>query len=139
MAEFVALDCRIEVDGMDLSDHCRQANFSVQRDMPEATTFGDEYKRFLPGLKDLTLGLNFNSDYAASSVDATLFPNWDDGSSVDVKLRPTSDSIATDNPEYVITSYIEGLTILNVTPGQIAENDVTFKNAASSISRNTGA
>lgn len=133
--EFVALDVRIEIAGEVLSDRCRSLSFGVSRDMPEATTFGDLYRRFLPGLKDLSTSMNFNADYAANEVDDTLFDPWDTGTAVALNLRPTSDAIDTDNPEYQTSQYVENYGILNVTPGAIAQNDVTFKNASGTVTR----
>jgi len=133
--EFVALNVRVEVAGEVLSDRCRSLNFGVSRDRPEATTFGDYYRRFLPGLKDLNTSMKFNADYDPNEVDDTLFTPWDDGSSVAVNLRPDAGAIDTDNPEYQTTQYVENYGILNVTPGAIAENDVTFKNASGTVTR----
>src|SRR5262245_7578079 len=135
MAEFVAINVRIEIAGVVLSDHCRQLNFSTTRDMPEATSFTNYYRRFLPGLKDLETTMLFNADYAASSVDATLYTPWDDGTSVAINTRPDAGAIAATNPEYQSTQYVESYTVLNVAPGEIASNDVTFKNASGSIVR----
>ena|ERR1041385_4470597 len=135
MSEFVALNCYVEVDGKDLSNHCRSLNFTVVRDMPEATTFGDFYRRFLPGLKDLTTAMKFNADYDSDSVDDHIFTNWDDGSAIDIHIRPVNDTIAAGNPEYQTSQYVENYPVLNVTPGAIAENDVTFKNASGTVTR----
>ena len=135
MAEFVALNVRVELDGVVLSDHCKGVTFNAKRDMPEATTFGDYWRRFLPGLKDLEKSLNFNADYASAKVDDTLWSPWDDGTAIAVNLRPDAGAIAADNPEYQTSDYVENYGILDVTPGAIASNSVSFKNASGTVTR----
>lgn len=135
MAEFVALNTRVEVGGVVLSDHCRQLAFGVKRDMPEATSFSNYYKRFLPGLKDLDTSMKFNADYAAGSVDATLWTPWDNGTSLAINVRPDAGAISATNPEYQSTQYVETFGVLNVAPGDIASNDVTFRNASGTVVR----
>lgn len=135
MAEFVLTDARIELDGQDLSDHCTGINFSVMRDMPEFTSFSNDYRRFMPGLKDLELSGNFNADYATNEVDTVIWTNWDDGTSLAANLRPDSGAISTSNPEYQLTVYVESATIISGSPGDAAKYDTVFKNGAGSITR----
>lgn len=134
--EFAALNSRVECDGVVLSDHCRSIAFNVNRTMQEATSFTNLYKRFIPSLKDSSMSLKFNSDFDTGSVDDTLWTPWDNGTSIDVKLRPDGGGISPDNPEYVQNSFIENYSILNVTAGAIAPTDVSFKNASGTVLRN---
>lgn len=135
MAEFVALNCRVHVFGVDLSDHCKAIQFAANRDFPEATTFSNSWRRYLAGLKDLATSLKFNSDYASAKVDATLWTPWDAGTSGAVNIRPDAGAIATDNPEYQTTQFVENYPIINASVGQIVEQDITFKNASATITR----
>lgn len=136
MAEFCAINVRTKFAGVDLSTRCRGLNFSINRDMPEATTFGDLWRRFLAGLKDLTTSANFNADYATGMVDDVLYDPLVDGTSIALAFLPNSlAAIGADNPEYQTTQFVENYTVLNVTPGAIASNDVSFKNASGTVVR----
>ena len=74
MAEFVFKDGSIVVNSVDLSDHARSITISYDADMVDSTAMGDDDREFLAGLRSWNISVEFEQDYAASKVDATLFP-----------------------------------------------------------------
>lgn len=98
MASFAFTDARVEVNSVNLSTFCRQVNLEVSADELEDTAFGDTYRSRIGGLKDWSVQLEFNSDFAAAAVDVTLFPLL--GAATTIKIRPTSGAISATNPEY---------------------------------------
>lgn len=98
MASFAFIDCRIEVNSVVLSTFGTSATLNVSADELDDTAFGDTYRSRIGGLKDWSLNVEFNSDFALGAVDVTLFPLL--GTVVTAKVRPTSAAISTTNPEY---------------------------------------
>ncbi|WP_020525833.1 hypothetical protein [Catelliglobosispora koreensis] len=98
MASFAFIDARLEVNSVVLSSFCRAVTVNVSADELDDTAFGDTYRSRIGGLKDWSVQPEFNSDFAASAVDATLWPLL--GTTTTVKVRPTSSAIGATNPEY---------------------------------------
>lgn len=107
MAEFVIESPQITVNAVDLSAYTRRVRIPTTADVPEITASADVWKTFLGGLKAWTLEIEFNQDYAASKVDATLWAAL--GTSVTVEFTPTSSAVSATNPKYngsaILTSY----------------------------------
>ena len=74
MAKFVSNDYKITINGTDFSQSLAQVNLEISSDDVETTAFGGTFRTRIGGLKDGTLQLDFMQDFAAASVDATLFP-----------------------------------------------------------------
>ena len=98
MASFAFIDGRLEVNSVVLSTFCRAINLNTNADELDDTAMGDTYRSRIGGLKDWSVGPEFNSDFAASAVDVTLFPLL--GTTTTVKVRATSAAISATNPEY---------------------------------------
>lgn len=98
MASFAFIDARVEVNSVVLSSYVRAVTLNVSADELDDTAMGDTYRSRIGGLKDWSVNLEFNSDFAASAVDVTIFPLL--GTTTTVKVRPTSSAISATNPEY---------------------------------------
>ena len=68
---------RVLVDEKDLSDFLRTVNASASMDPSEVTTFGDNDRSYIPGLRDGTL--SFDGLFAASTVAVDDVANYFDG------------------------------------------------------------
>jgi hypothetical protein len=123
----VIIDQRLVINAVVLSDHIKMAALEMQSEAKDSTTMGTSgWKTFLAGLREGTLGVNFLNDYAASSVDATLWPLFSSGTGVTTfATRKSSGSISTTNPEYsgsiVVTQHKTGATV-----GELATMDVQY-------------
>lgn len=98
MASFAFIDATLTVNAVDLSDYVRSVTLNVEADELDDTAMGDTYRSRIGGLKDWSVSVEFNSDFAASLVDATLFPLL--GTVVAITTKPTSGAISATNPEY---------------------------------------
>jgi hypothetical protein len=107
MAELVFLSPQVLLNAVDLSDHLKAATLTYDGDAQEITASGDGTRTYLGGLKGWSVSLDFNQDYAAGEVDATLFGIV--ATVVAVELRATSAAISATNPSFegnvVVTSY----------------------------------
>ena len=107
MAKFFAQDYKITVGTTVLSTSINSVTLDITADSVETTAFGSTYRTSIGGLKSGTVSLDFMQDFAAGSVDAILFPLM--GSTVAVKIAPTSGTVSATNPEYrfdcLVTQY----------------------------------
>lgn len=99
MAELVLTNAFVSVDGTDLSDHGLEVSLDFGRTMREKTAFSETAVNFLAGLKEQSVTLRFNQDFAASKTDAVL-AGADDGAVVVLTIRPDAGVVATTNPQW---------------------------------------
>jgi hypothetical protein len=107
MAKFFAQDYKVTVGTTVLSDSIASVTLDITTDEIETTAFGQTYRTRIGGLRDASVSLDFHQDFGAGSVDALLFPLM--GSTVAVKIAPTSGTVTATNPEYqfdaLVTQY----------------------------------
>ena len=74
MAALVLIDPFIIINGVDLSSHFTSISIEPSADLQEDTAFGDEWMSRVGGLKDFSMSGDYNQDFAAGALDATLWP-----------------------------------------------------------------
>ena len=124
MAVFAATDFDVSVNAVDLSDHCNSVTTDFSVADLETTAFGDTWTTRIGGLKSGTVSLNFHQDYAASSVDATLWSAF--GTVVEVILKPTSASVGSTNPSYTFNVLVTQIQPIAASVGDLAVQQVTW-------------
>lgn len=118
-------DGYVLIGGNNISDHVSSMEFEVEADDLDATVFGTAgYRSTLGGLKSGTLNLTIKGDYAASQVDALLWPMF--GTVQTFEVRPTSAARSTTNPAYTGSVLINGLTPITGSVGDLVEFDVSW-------------
>jgi hypothetical protein len=107
LAKFYAQDYKVTVGTTVLSDSIASVTLDITTDEVETTAFGSTYRTRIGGLKDASVSLDFHQDFGAGSIDSLLFPLM--GSTVAVKIAPTSGTVTATNPEYrfncLVTQY----------------------------------
>jgi hypothetical protein len=98
MAKFYAQDYKITIGTTVISDSIASVTLDITADDIETTAFGSNYRTRIGGLRDASVSFDFHQDFGAGSVDALLFPLM--GSTVAVKIAPTSGTVTAQNPEY---------------------------------------
>src|SRR6185312_7372338 len=88
------------------------------------TAFGDTYHSRLGGLKDASMDVEFNQDFAAAQVDALLFPLL--GTVVAFELKPTSSAPSATNPRYVGSVLINDYSPLDGSVGDLAKSSASW-------------
>lgn len=138
MAKLVLRDAFIEVAGVDMSCHVSSVEINLVKDEIETTSFCGVGRERVAGLKDDSITLNFQQDYAAGMVDDTLFPLWDDESEFVIRVRPTQSlPVGPDNPEYSGTFILLEYAPLSGSVGELSETEVTFPAQRDGITRST--
>lgn len=134
MATIVLVDASVTINSVDLSDHVRSVTISYSADMVEDTNMGDNTHLMLGGLKNWNIDVEFSQDYAASEVDATLFPLV--GTTFTVDVKPTSAAVSATNPKYTATGILESYNPIAGSVGELSTTSVTIQ-PAGDLSRAT--
>ena len=137
MAEIGLVDALVTINSVDLSDHVRQVTVSLSREDKDLTAMGALGKARRAGLADDNFSIEWNQDFAAAEVDATIFPLLG-AAPFPVAVQATSAAKSATNPSYegncILTSYnpvdgsvgdelttstdlpVDGIIVQNITP-----------------------
>lgn len=132
MAKFVLKDASVVVNSVDLSNHVSSVTVETEFDEVDLTAFGSTYREFGQGLGDATITLAVFQDFAASSVDATLWPLSQSGGTFPVVVKPTSSAVGTANPSYTMTARLFSYNPIDGEVGEASTTSVVLRNAAQS-------
>jgi hypothetical protein len=124
MAKFYAQDYKITIGTAVISDDIASVTLDITSDEVETTAFGSTYRTRIGGLKDASVSLDFHQDFGAGSVDSLLFPLM--GSTVAVKIAPTSGTVSATNPEYRFTALVTQYQPFAGAVGDLATLSVTW-------------
>lgn len=91
----------VTVNSVDLSDQCTSATFNVNYAQLTATAFGDTDNKYVKGLGDHSVDLEFYMSFAATETWATLKSLV--GTTTTVKVKPGSGAASATNPELTLT------------------------------------
>lgn len=124
MATFVLTDADVTVNAVNLSDWVTSVTLSIEVDDQEDTAMGDTYRSRVGGLKEWTMDIDFNADFAASAIDQTIWPLL--GTSVAVTVKPTSDTASATNPSYSGNVLITEYSPIDGDVGDLATTSVSW-------------
>ena len=127
MATFAMTDASVVINSVDLSDHVRQVTLNVSADELDDTAMGDTFRSRIGGLKDWSVTLEFNQDFAASEVDATLWPLL--GTTTTITVKPTSSAVGATNPSYSGSVLVSQYNPMTNGVGDLATTSVTWQGA----------
>jgi len=126
-AKTILKNVEVLINGVDLSDHCRQITIDTSADEVETSAFKGAFKQFAPGLKDATITATFFQDFASGKVDDTLWPLSTSNNTFTVEV---SDLDSPGMDPYLMTSRLYAYQPMNGAVGEASTTDVTFRNAA---------
>ena len=136
MAKFVATDYNVTINGSDFSTSIAALTFDISSEEQDTTSFGRTFRTRIGGLKDASVTLDFHQDFAAASVDATLFPLL--GSFATVVAKPTSGTATATNPSYTGVFLVTEYQPYASSVGDLATLSVTWPAAGTAgITRGT--
>ena len=125
MAIFVATDFSVSINGSTaLASYLTQVELKASANDITTTAFGSTWVSRVAGLKEGSLTLQFNQDYAVSTVDATLWPLL--GTDATVVIKPTSTATSSSNPAYTAICLVTDLTPVSGQIGDLATFSVTW-------------
>lgn len=97
---FVLRDCKVAIDGVDLSDHVREVTVAMSAADVDVTAMGAGGMQHLAGIRDDSFTLTVYSDFAAAKVHATISPKFVAAGTVAVEVVPSGSTIGTANPRF---------------------------------------
>ena len=124
MAKYAATDHSITINGTSFSTALQSVELMVEAAELETTAFGGTFRERIAGLKTGSITLNFFQDFAASQVDATLWPLL--GSNATVVVKPTSSTASATNPAFTAVCLVTQYTPFSSSVGDIATVSVTW-------------
>lgn len=123
-------DARVEINGVNLSDHISEVTIETSRAENDITAFGATNRVTVAGLGDATITMTVYQDFAGGSVDATLFPLSSSDTPFNVYVRPTTSAISATNPEYQMSSLLFEYSPISGSVGEPLSSPLTFRNAS---------
>ena len=133
MSKFLLKDVKVMVGTTDLSNHAFNIDTPGTKEQVDVSGFtATGIREYLPGLADQTLEVQFENDFAASSVHATLEPLYRLGTPTLVYVCPTSAAVSATNPAYGGQGCLFDYNGLSGALNARSETTATFKPAAGS-------
>lgn len=125
MALMVLTTQYLSISGTDWSSRISKAELTVDVDEKDVTTMASAgWKEVIGGLKSGQLSVEFKQDFAASNLDATVWPLL--GTVVTFATRPTSSAVSTSNPSYSGSVLIKSWNPISGGVGDDATVSVTW-------------
>jgi hypothetical protein len=136
MAKFVLKNAALVVDAVNLSDHVRSVTIDSTYGTVDVTAMGDTATQLALGLPADQITVDFYQDFAAASVDATLYPRYAAGSTFLVQAWASGTVTSSTNPKYSASCIMLGYQPIAGEMGAAAMTTVTF-NAQGAVTRAT--
>lgn len=125
MAVLALTNASITLGGVDLSAWCKNVQLEVEAEEGDTTAFSSGgWKASIGTLKGGSLSLTFNQDYAAASVDATLWPLL--GTVATFTVKAVAGATSATNPAYSGSVLVTSHTPVAGAVGDVAEVGVQF-------------
>lgn len=136
-SKFILRDCSITVNGVDFSSHVSSVEISLKKASVDTTNFSGGGKEQQAGLKEDEFTIDFQQDFNAAEVDATLFPLYDLESEFTVVVKPTASAVSATNPSFTGTCILLEYTPLTGKVGDLSTTKVKFPTQRNGITRAT--
>ena len=125
MAVLVLTDADITVNGVVLSDKANSVTLNYEIDSVEVTAFGSVGHKFTGGLQNNSCDIEFMQDFAATEVEATIFPLV--GTTTTVTVRGSSAVTSATNPLYTLSgTFLAAHTPVAAAVGELAMTSLSF-------------
>ena len=128
MADLIWNDAFFTINSVDLADHVTSLTLNYGVELLDITAMGDGARDRIAGYKDWSIEVEFNQDFAASNVDATMFPLVGAAATA-VELRPTSAAASATNPKFTGNVIVESYPPLGGGVGEVLKTSVSLQGA----------
>jgi hypothetical protein len=120
----VITNASVTIGSVDLSSSIKKVSLTSSRAEIETTTFGNTAKRRVAGLIDNKVSLDFNQDFSASSVEASIYSLL--GTTATVVIKPNGSTASATNPSYTFTALVTEWMPLDAQVGELASASITW-------------
>jgi hypothetical protein len=128
MAIQVLTNAYLSINAVVLSDHVKSVTLSYEAEMQDASAMSVTNRKYIAGLKNWNLSVELEQDYAAGSVDISLFALVG-AAAVAMILRPDAAVKSATNPEFTGNVVLESYNPVAGTVGDLAMCTATFRPA----------
>lgn len=132
MAKFLATQFQVSLNGTDLTSSLYAVTLDVSANEVDTTTFGTSstvYKTVVGGIVSGSAKLDFYQDYAAGSVDATIWPLVNTVGTLVIK--PAGTTVSATNPSYTANVLINAYSPISGSIGDLSSFSVTWPTSGS--------
>lgn len=126
MAAIVLVNAYTLINAVDLSDHVRSVTINYGAEIKDKSAMSIATRAKLAGLKDWSVNIEFNQDYASAKVDATLFPLVG-AAAFAIEIRPDAGASSPTNPKYTGNALLETYPPLSGSIGEVNTTSVTLQ------------
>ena len=129
MATFLGNGVQLTVNSVDLSTYVSSVTISQEFDQLEVTAMGDTGHKYIAGLENSSISIDFNADFASSKVNQTIngatAGNGLVGTTTTITIKPAAGATSASNPLYTATCLVsQWPQVYNV--GELATISVTW-------------
>jgi hypothetical protein len=125
MAVLALTNAYISVNSVVLSDKANSVSLNYEIDQVETTGFGSGGHVFQGGLQNNSCEISFMQDFAASNVEATIFPLV--GTTTTLIIKPNGSTTSSTNPAYTLTgTFLAAHTPVAASVGELTMTTLTF-------------
>lgn len=124
MAKIVLTDVKVTINSVNLSDHIASVTLTTDVNEVATTAFSETSISRVGGLKDNSIQIEFMQDFAASNVEATVYPLI--GSTTTCVVTPTSGAVSATNPSYTFLALVTSWSPVAGAVGDLATVSVTW-------------
>ena len=124
MTKYMGNDASVTINSVDLSDHISSISFAESAAELDSTSMGDSNVTRIAGLKDGSVSIEFQADFAASEVYATINPLL--GTLTTVLVLPTSSAVGATNPSKSVSVLVTEVPFVDHAVGDLATISVTW-------------
>ena len=125
MPVMVLKNAYVLINSVNLSDHVKSVTINYAAEIIEKTAMSANSKQRIGGLKDWSIDIELNQDFAAASVDATLFPLVG-AAAFPIEIRPDAGVVSATNPKYTGNALLESYSPITGTVGELATTSITL-------------
>ena len=126
MAKQIATNIVVKIGGVDLSAFVNNVSLSSSADAIETTSFSSGGARErISGLKDNSVTIDFMQDFAAASVEATVYPLIG-STAVAFEILPNGTVASATNPKYTGSLIVTDWTPVAGAVGELLTASVTW-------------
>jgi hypothetical protein len=121
----------VSINGVDLSDHCREVSVDDGRAEHDDTVMSHTAESVEAGLPRWTITVRLRQNYGASGVHQTIRPLI--GTVVPVVVRPDAGAVSATNEQITGNGLLSRYTPIGGAVGQPQEPTLEFRNAGTAL------
>ena len=129
MSALVLTNGYVEIGGVDISEFVTSIAISTAYDIFETTQITDNSKKYVPGLAENKLSLEFIQDFdPANGLEKIINDTVSSllGTIQTMEIRPVNAGVSSSNPSYTFLVVVSEWTSINAAVGELSTVSITW-------------